>query len=51
MTLICLVFAFVLFILSAASRWWAVDRPYYPSLLSLGLAFWILGAYLLPAFK
>lgn len=46
---ICLVFAFVLFILSALSRWWtAPPVPYYPALLSLGLAFWVL-ASLLPS--
>lgn len=46
-SLICLVFAFVLFVLGALSRFWASQTPYYPSLLSMGLAFWVL-ATLLP---
>jgi hypothetical protein len=42
MPLICLVFAFVLFVLGAVSRWWNAPNPYYPALLSAGLAFWVL---------
>jgi hypothetical protein len=45
-----MVFAFVLFVLGAASRWWAAPNPYYPSLISAGLAFWVLAA-LLPMIK
>jgi hypothetical protein len=49
-SLICMVFAFVLFVLGAMSRWWAAPTPYYPSLISAGLAFWSL-AVLLPMIK
>ena len=45
-SLICLVFAFVLFCLGASSRWWASPTPYYPALISAGLAFWVLSALL-----
>ena len=48
--LICLVFAFVLFTLGASSRWWPSTPPYYPTLVSAGLAFWVL-ASLLPLIK
>ena len=34
-----LVFAFVLFILGAWSRWWGPERQYYPAFISAGLAF------------
>lgn len=47
MTLVCLVFAFVLFCLGAASRWWTAPNPYYPALVSAGLAFWV-AASLMP---
>ena len=49
-SLICLVFAFVLFVLGAASRWWTSPNPYHPHLISAGLAFWVL-ATLLPMIK
>jgi hypothetical protein len=49
-SLICLVFAFVLFALGAASRWWTSPNPYHPHLISAGLAFWVL-ATLLPMIK
>jgi hypothetical protein len=42
MPLVCLVFAFVLFVLGAMSRWWSAPNPYYPALMSAGLAFWVL---------
>jgi len=41
MVLLCLVFAFVLFVLGAVSRWWNAPNPYYPALMSAGLAFWV----------
>jgi hypothetical protein len=43
--------AFILFLLGASSRWWRVGpdpRPFYPALLSLGLAFLVLGVWLIP---
>jgi hypothetical protein len=39
-----MVFAFVLFVLGALSRWWSNPNPYYPSLVSAGLAFWVLAS-------
>ena len=50
-SLICLVFAFVLFCIGASSRWWATNpSPYYPTVISAGLAFWVLSS-LLPLIK
>jgi hypothetical protein len=40
-----LVIALILFALSAWSRWWPTtppQQPYYPSLVSGGLFFWVL---------
>jgi hypothetical protein len=52
MPLVCLVFAFVLFVLGAMSRWWsAPPNPYYPSLISAGLAFWVLASLAPMLFK
>ena len=46
-SLICLVFAFVLFCLGGSTRFWVSQAPYYGSFISAGLAFWVL-ATLLP---
>lgn len=43
---ICLVFAFVLFVIGAVSYWRQPPTPYYPSLISAGLAFWVLASLL-----
>lgn len=45
MPFVFLVFAFVLFVIGASSRWWsATGQPYFPSIVSAGLAFWVLAA-------
>jgi hypothetical protein len=43
-SIICRVAALIIFAIGAWSRWWGVpgDRPYYPTLISLGLFFWVL---------
>jgi len=51
MPLVCLVFSFVLFVLGALSRWWAASNPYYPALMSAGLAFWVLASLMPMLFK
>lgn len=54
MPLVCLVFAFVLFVLGAMSRWWNGPNPanpYYPALMSAGLAFWVLASLAPMLFK
>ena len=44
MALVCLVFAFVLFCLGGFSQW--RSYPYSLSLVSAGLAFWVLASLL-----
>jgi hypothetical protein len=44
--------AFLLFLLSATARWWRPTPdprgPFYPVLVSAGLAFLVLGVWLIP---
>jgi hypothetical protein len=56
LSVLCVMLAFILFLLGASSRWWGVPpqpnpRPYYPAFLSAGLAFLVLGVWLLPLMK
>lgn len=49
-SLMCVMLAFLLFFLGATARWWPVpaERPFYPALISAGLAFLVFGVWLLP---
>ena len=49
MALVCLVFAFVLFVLGAFSHW--RTYPFALSLVSAGLAFWVLASLAPMIFK
>jgi hypothetical protein len=55
-SILCIMLAFLLFCIDASSRWWPYTpnpaaRPWYPTLQSLGLAFLVLGVWLLPLMK
>lgn len=53
-SILSVMLAFLLFAIDASSRWWPVTppaRPWYPTLQSLGLAFLVLGVWLLPLMK
>ena len=41
-SVVFLVFAFVIFAIGAWSRWWASPQPYYPAFMCAGLMFWVL---------
>jgi len=41
-SIVFLIVALILFAFGAWSRWWATPQPYYPSLISAGLFFWVL---------
>ena len=49
-SILCLCFALILFLMGSGSRWWWPNStsPYYGSFVSLGLAFVVLGVWLLP---
>jgi hypothetical protein len=52
LSVLCVMLSFILFLLGASSRWWSYatpnPRPYYPAFISAGLAFLVLGVWLLP---
>lgn len=47
-SLVCLVFAFVLFTIAAFNQWRTAPNPapYFPSIVCAGLAFWVLASLL-----
>jgi hypothetical protein len=50
LSILCIMLAFLLFVIGGWSRWWVADvrGPYYPVLLSSALAFLVLGVWLIP---
>ena len=51
LSVLCVMLAFLLFALGGTTRWWRPGpdpRPTYPAFLSAGLAFLVLGVWLLP---
>ncbi len=49
-SILCVMVAFILFVMGAWSRWWSADPrgPFYPAFVSAGLAFLTAGVWLIP---